>query len=101
MLPYIRYNEPVPCILVGDHPDADNVEHMKQVWSLCQNLWGDIPDSLKSNAFDKTVCAYELEQIRKRLLGEWLADVCSNRIDRECKLVRFSKVCVPSFSTNG
>jgi hypothetical protein len=81
------------CIfLAGDHPDADNIEHMKSVWNLCQNLWGDIPDGLKSNPFEKNICAYEFEQIRKRLLGEWLADTSSHRIDRECKLVRFNKV---------
>ena len=75
---------------VGDHPDADNVSHGKMVWSLCQSLWGDIPDSFKS-ASSTTISNYEIEQIRKRLLSEWLADSSSHRIDRECKLIKFNK----------
>jgi hypothetical protein len=66
---------------------------MKYVWNLCQNLWGDIPNDIKSNpASESGLSMYELEQIRKRLLGEWLTDSCSHRIDRECKMLRFNKV---------
>jgi hypothetical protein len=65
---------------------------MKWVWTLCENLWGDVPDGLRSSEAGGNSNAYELEQVRKKLLGEWLADVSSHRIDRECKLVRFNKV---------
>ncbi len=68
---------------------------MKWVWSLCQRLWGDIPDSYKIDGVnfdaesDNNI--YEREQIRKRLLGEWLADVSAHRVDRECKMSKFNK----------
>jgi len=79
---------------IGDHPDADNIEHMKSVWTLCQNLWGDIPDTYKldpaSSPFDPSN-AYETQQIKKRLLGEWLADVSGHRVERECKMSKFNK----------
>jgi hypothetical protein len=77
--------------IVGDHPDADNVNHDKMVWGLCQSLWGDIPEGFKSNSNESQITSqYELEQMRKRLLSEWLADVSSHRIDRECKLIKFN-----------
>ena len=79
-------------VLVGDHPDADNVDHAKMVWNLCQSLWGDVPDNYKTNPNEASIGDYELEQIRKRLLSEWLADVSSHRIERECKMVKFNKV---------
>lgn len=77
---------------IGDHPDADNIEHMKSVWSLCQNLWGDIPENYKINPTNESPKNnYENEQIRKRLLSEWLADVSAHRIERECKMYKFHK----------
>lgn len=82
----------VVCI-VGDHPDADNVDHMKMVWSLCENLWGDIPDSFKPSSCETVkLSAYEVEQIRKRLLTEWLSDVSSHRVEKECKYLKYNKV---------
>ena len=73
---------------------------MKSVWSLCQNLWGDIPDNYKierditqNNTSDMMMNDYEREQIRKRLLSEWLADVSAHRIERECKMYKYHKVC--------
>ena len=77
------------------------------VWTLCQSLWGDIPDAFKANpsAHDlangqkKTSSSssssdvssqYELEQMRKRLLSEWLSDVSSHRVERECRLIKFN-----------
>jgi hypothetical protein len=80
------------CVLVGDHPDADNVDHMKSVWSLCQNLWGDIPDSYKIDSINPTISNYEIEQIRKRLLSEWLTEVSAHRVERQCKMHKFNKV---------
>ena len=66
---------------------------MKNVWSLCQSLWGDIPDQMKSNPLESSnLSLYETEQIRKRLLGQWLSDSCSHRIERECKILKFNKV---------
>lgn len=65
---------------------------MKYVWSLCQNLWGDIPDAYKIDPNTLTCSDYELEQIRKRLLSEWLADVSAHRVERQCKLHKFNKV---------
>lgn len=82
-------------VLVGDHPDADNVEHMKAVWTLCQSLWGDIPDNYRVREGTPAYQAsgdYEREQIRKRLLSEWLADVSGHRVERECKMHKFNKV---------
>ncbi len=68
---------------------------MKWVWSLCERLWGDIPDSYKIDAasFDTESDSglYEREQVRKRLLGEWLADVSAHRVERECKMSKFNK----------
>ena len=66
---------------------------MKWVWSLCQRLWGDIPDCYKIDtaSFDSDNNVYEREQIRKRLLGEWLADVSGHRVERECKMSKFNK----------
>ena len=60
------------------------------VWTLCQALWGDIPDSFRSNSISNSMSNYEMEQIRKRLLSEWLADVSSHRVERECKLIKFN-----------
>lgn len=81
--------------LVGDHPDADNVNHMKMVWNLCENLWGDIPESLKPNSkSESSINAYQVEQIRKRLLGEWLSEVSSQRVEKECKYMKFNKVLI-------
>ena len=79
------------CGLAGDHPDADNVEHMKSVWTLCESLWGDVAESYKSRS---NVDAYELEQIRKRLLGEWLVDMSAHRVEKECRLNKYNKVSV-------
>ena len=82
--------------LAGDHPDADNIEHMKSVWSLCQNLWGDVPETYKINQSEPSIESeenpYEMDQIRKRLLSEWLADVSSNRVERESKMFKLNKV---------
>ena len=65
---------------------------MKQVWSLCQSLWGDLPESNIYNSKLDELNAYEVEQIRKRLLTEWLTDICSHRIEKENKQNKFSKV---------
>lgn len=82
-------------VLVGDHPDADNVDHTKMVWALCENLWGDIPESLKSSSkSDAEMSPYEVDQIRKRLLGEWLSEVSSHRVEKECKYMKFNKVAL-------
>lgn len=80
--------------LAGDHPDADNIEHMKSVWSLCQNLWGDVPDNYKINPSESSSeeNPYEMDQIRKRLLSEWLADVSAHRVERESKMFKLNKV---------
>lgn len=74
---------------IGDHPDADNAHHAKQVWTLCQSLWGDLPDSFKSRN-DSQLGQYEIGQIRKRLLGDWLSEIGSSRISKQ--LVRLNKV---------
>jgi hypothetical protein len=63
---------------------------MKAVWNLCHNLWGEIPEKYKSNSKDTN--NYELEQIRKRLLGDWLANISSHRIDKERKSASYAKV---------
>ena len=71
------------------------------VWTLCQCLWGYIPDAFKSNPMasegdsastnENNNCGrYELEQMRKRLLSEWLTDVSSHRVERECRLIKFN-----------
>jgi hypothetical protein len=70
------------------------------VWTLCQSLWGDIPDAFKANSnthdlingkkSDVSSSQYELEQMRKRLLSEWLSDVSSHRVERECRLIKFN-----------
>lgn len=66
---------------------------MKMVWGLCENLWGDIPESLRSTQKSiANMSAYEIEQIRKRLLGEWLSEVSSQRVEKECKYMKFNKV---------
>lgn len=65
---------------------------MKYVWSLCQNLWGDIPDNYKIDPTGYNMSSYEQEQIRKRLFSEWLADVSAHRVERQCKLHKFTKV---------
>lgn len=65
---------------------------MKTILSLCSKLWGDIPDELKSSTYDSSLNQYETEQIRKRLLSEWLAQVSSHRVEKECKMLKFSKV---------
>ena len=65
---------------------------MKSVWSLCQNLWGDIPDSYKIDSINQTENNYEIEQIRKRLLSEWLTEVSAHRVERQCKMYKFNKV---------
>ena len=84
---------PLFIVLVGDHPDADNIEHMKSVWTLCQSLWGDIPEAYKIRQSAASGVDYEREQTRKRLLSEWLAEVSGHRVDRECKMHKFNKVC--------
>jgi hypothetical protein len=66
---------------------------LKAVWTLCQNLWGDIPDGYKSNPNESNISNHELEQIRKRLLSEWLAEMSAHRIEKECKMNKFNKVC--------
>ena len=48
------------------------------------------PDNYKINSSSSSISNYELEQIRKRLLSKWLANVSSHRIDRECKLAKFN-----------
>jgi hypothetical protein len=63
---------------------------MKAVWNLCHNLWGEVPDKYKSNTGEMN--NYELEQVRKRLLGDWLANICSHRIDKERKSASYAKV---------
>jgi hypothetical protein len=65
---------------------------LKAVWTLCQNLWGDIPDGYKSNPNELNMGNHELEQIRKRLLSEWLTDMSAHRIEKECKMNKFNKV---------
>ncbi|CAF0852273.1 unnamed protein product [Brachionus calyciflorus] len=76
---------------IGDNPDADNIENMRIILSLCSKLWGDIPDEVKSNNYDSNMSQYETEQIRKRLLSEWLVQVSSHRIEKECKSLKFNK----------
>jgi hypothetical protein len=65
---------------------------MKVVWNLCKNLWGDIPDNYKVDSNSDSISNYENEQIRKRLLSEWLSECSSHRIEKENKMLRFSKV---------
>ncbi|RNA23314.1 nuclear pore complex Nup98-Nup96 isoform X1 [Brachionus plicatilis] len=77
--------------IVGDNPDADNVENFRIVLNLCYKLWGDIPDELKSENSNLNMSQYEIEQIRKRLLSEWLTHVSSHRIEKECKSLKFNK----------
>lgn len=63
---------------------------MKAVWNLCHNLWGEIPEKYKTNSNEMN--NYELEQIRKRLLGDWLANISAHRIDKERKSASYAKV---------
>jgi hypothetical protein len=66
---------------------------MKSVWSLCQNLWGDIPENYKMDSMSSLeMNNYEIEQIRKRLFSEWLAEVSAHRVERQCKMHKFNKV---------
>lgn len=63
------------------------------VWGLCENLWGDIPENLRPTQKPiANMSAYEIEQIRKRLLGDWLSEVSSQRVEKECKYMKFNKV---------
>jgi hypothetical protein len=66
---------------------------MNSVWSLCQSLWGDLEELDLLNIKDKnSVNPYEIHQLRKKSLTKWLADVSSNRIEREVKLFKYHKV---------
>ena len=65
---------------------------MKQVWTLCQSLWGDLSEKNMFNTRLDELSKYELEQIRKKSLSDWLSDVSMHRIDKECKFNKFSKV---------
>jgi hypothetical protein len=65
---------------------------MKSVWSLCQNLWGDIPENYKMDPMSPLMNSYETEQIRKRLFSEWLSEVSAHRVERQCKMHKFNKV---------
>lgn len=65
---------------------------MRIVLNLCFKLWGDIPDELKSEYYDTNMNQYETEQIRKRLLSEWITQVSAHRIEKECKSLKFDKV---------
>lgn len=68
------------------------MENMRIVLNLCSKLWGDIPDELKSENYDSHANQYETEQIRKRMLSEWLTHVSSHKIEKECKSLKFNKV---------
>ena len=71
---------------------------MNSVWSLCQSLWGDLEELDLLNIKDRSgVNPYEIHQLRKKCLTKWLADVSSNRIEREVKLFKYHKVYFFSF----
>ena len=55
-------------------------------------MWGDLPENNMINTKLDELNNYEREQIRKKLLTEWLADICSHRIEKEAKQNKFSKV---------
>ncbi len=84
-------------LLTGSNPDADNVDHLNAVWSLCECLWGDLDELDMLSLHEKDITSYEINQLRKNLLTKWLSNVSAHRVDREVKLYKYHKVsCLQS-----